>query len=134
MSGMGTRIRLIILLTLLAMVLAPASSNAQDESTRYFPETGHYVNGIFLEKFESVADPVQMFGFPITEEIIALDSSPVAGMRVQYFQRARFEYHPTELVGNQVQIAKLGSELLALENPGEPACFFLKIFLPAEHL
>ncbi len=125
---MGIRIRLIALLSLLALVLSPARSSAQSVNVRYFPETGHYVSGTFLDKFNSVPDPIKLFGYPLTDEIIAPELSPVAGMRVQYFQRVRFEYHPTEPSGSQVQLGELGRDLLALENPGTPP-----LVLPENH-
>lgn len=120
--------RLIVLLFLLALLLHPASTTAQSETTRYFPETGYFVSGDFLEKYNSAPDPLKVYGYPITEEFIAPGSSPVAGLRVQYFQKARFEYHPTEPSGSQVQIADLGSDLLALEDPGLPP-----LVLPNNH-
>lgn len=126
--SMRNIIRWVILIALLVLFLPPAPSIAQSETSRYFPETGYYVSGIFLEKFNSVADPLKLFGYPITEEVIAPGSSPVAGLRIQYFQKARFEYHPTEAPGSQVQIGDLGSDLLALEDPGLPL-----LVLPKNH-
>ena len=125
---MRSRTRLIVLLSLVVLFLPQSPTTAQNETSRYFPETGHYVNGIFLEKFNSVSDPLKIFGYPITDEIIAPGSSPVAGLRIQYFQKARFEYHPSELPGRQVQIGSLGTDLLALEDPGQPL-----LVLPKNH-
>lgn len=126
--SMRSRIRVVILLTLLAIMVSSAPTTALSETSRYFPETGYYVSGIFLEKFNSVPDPLKIFGYPITDEFTAPGSSPVAGLRVQYFQKTRFEYHPNELPGNQVQIANLGSDIFSLEDPGLPL-----LVLPKNH-
>lgn len=122
------RVRLILLLCLLALLTSPSHSIAQDEAERYFAETGHYVRGLFLEKFNAASDPIKFYGFPITDEFIAPASSPVAGVRVQYFQRARMEYHPENPVGQQIEIAMLGKELAYLDQPGEPP-----LVLPQNH-
>ena len=51
---------------------------------------------------------VLMFGYPLGEEIVE------DGRIVQYFERARFEYHPEHLgKDRQVQLSLLGRELTA---------------------
>src|SRR5207247_1770668 len=67
----------------------PPSSN----NPRFFPETKHTIGGRFRAYWESHGGLEQQ-GYPISEEfeeISALDHLPY---RVQYFQRAVFEYHP----------------------------------------
>ncbi len=56
---------------------------------RHFAKTGHYVCDEFLEFFETRGE-LEIFGYPLTE---AFDD-PARGLRVQYFQRARMEWHP----------------------------------------
>lgn len=78
-------------------------------TTLYFPQTGHHLsnrNG-FLD-FWRANGQVPIFGYPVTEEIVE------QGRIVQYFERARFEYHPA-LLGQpgQVQLGLLGRELFA---------------------
>jgi hypothetical protein len=78
---------------------------------RYFAETGHNVNGPFLDFFDATGG-VDFFGYPRTEEIL-LD-----GRRVQYFQRARMELFP-ERAGTPfaVQLTLLGDVLTADRRP-----------------
>jgi hypothetical protein len=76
--------------------------------TVYFPSTGHHVSNRsgFLDFWRSNGQ--MALGYPLTEEI---DEN---GRIVQYFERARLEYHP-ELVGTpfQVQLGLIGSEATA---------------------
>jgi hypothetical protein len=78
----------------------------------FFPESGHTLGGAFGWVWQSRGG-VAVFGYPISEEF--MEVSPVDGQTylVQYFQRARFEYHP-ELQGQpgEVQLAPLGRRLL----------------------
>ena len=94
-------------------------------SDRYFPETGHWVSGDFLVKYEGVPDSAEIYGFPITSAYIDQDS----GLRVQYFENARFELHPDEGPDTRIKITPLG-EFLYTPDTGEkvsipenfPAC------------
>ena len=61
----------------------------QNGDTRHFPETGHTVEGEFLAFYQQVSNPLLLYGYPITERMTSKD-----GLVVQYFQRARFEWHP----------------------------------------
>ncbi len=70
----------------------------------YFPETGHNVTRqAFVEYWRANGDLAQ-FGYPISEELDEL----IAGQsyRVQYFERARFEWHPES--ADAVQRVQLG--------------------------
>jgi len=68
----------------------------------YFEQTGHNIKGLFKKFFETKGG-IDIFGYPRTEEIVE------NGRIVQYFQRARFEYHP-EHAGTpyEVQLTLLG--------------------------
>jgi hypothetical protein len=120
---------MISLTTCLILVLSfvTYSSLAQNNDFIYFPETDHTVQGEFLDKFNSVTNPIQVFGFPITEEIWAPDGSPFAGKRVQYFQRAIFEYRVENAPGHRVQLVPLGTKMIDL------AQFSNLDVLPANH-
>jgi hypothetical protein len=89
---------------LLAIPWSPA--NAQDQNNRYFPETGHNVQGDFLRFYNVVSDPTTLYGYPITEQFNRKD-----GLLIQYFQRARFEYHPELPDGQHVTLADLGTQM-----------------------
>ncbi len=79
---------------------------------QYFPETGHNLGGTFLRYWETNGG-LMTFGYPITEEF--LEENPEDGKTyiVQYFERARFEYHP-EFAGthSEVLLGLLGNEML----------------------
>jgi uncharacterized protein YkwD len=85
---------------------------ASTEQAIYFPETGHSLSNGFLYYWQSHGGLYQ-FGYPLSEEI--QETSPTDGVRraVQYFQRARFEYHP-DLAGTpyEVSLGHLGRQLL----------------------
>ena len=52
----------------------------------YFPETGHYLYGNFRDYWKRFGG-LEVFGYPLTEQ------RKEGGMWVQYFERARFEFH-----------------------------------------
>ncbi len=81
-----------------------------DDHTVYFPETGMSVSFGFKRFFEQRGG-LEIFGYPITPEI------QENGFTVQYFQRARFEYHP-EHAGTryEVQLGLLGDILTSDRN------------------
>jgi len=78
----------------------------QNGSPRHFPETGHLVEGEFLEFYQHLSNPELIYGYPITERMDSID-----GLVVQYFQRARFELHPEAPEGQQVQLTPLGEQM-----------------------
>jgi len=73
-------------------------------SPRYFVETKHAVGGAFLQYWYSNGALAQ-FGYPLTDEM------QEDGLTVQYFERARFEYH-TKDNAYPVQLSLLGSYLI----------------------
>jgi len=72
----------------------------------FFPETGHSLHYGFLSYWRTRGG-LDVFGYPISEELRE------GAFTVQYFQRARFEYHP-EHTGTpyEVQLGLLGDQLL----------------------
>jgi hypothetical protein len=101
---MKTNWRLAAPLLLFAMLLTSwGTANAQSADVQFFPETGHSVRGDFLLFYQSVRDPMLVFGYPITERITSKD-----GKTVQYFQRARFELLPERAENQRVQLTPLG--------------------------
>ena len=77
----------------------------------FFPETGHNV-GLAIKRFYDTHGGIDIFGLPLTEVF------EEEGLKVQYFERARFELHP-ELAGTayEVQLGQLG--VLALQAKGD---------------
>ncbi|MCM8747991.1 glycosyl hydrolase family 18 protein [Thermomicrobiaceae bacterium CFH 74404] len=88
-----------------------------DASCDYFPETGHRLCNGFRTYWQShgleFGDPgvsfresLALFGYPISEEF----TDPATGSTVQYFERARFEYHPENPEPYRVLLGLLGAE------------------------
>lgn len=80
---------------------------------RYFPETGHYVGGPFLDFFAGRGGEA-VFGYPITGPLTQ------DGRTVQYFQQARLELHPESPRLYRVEPGLL-NELLGRRTPPLPA-------------
>jgi hypothetical protein len=78
----------------------------------FFPESGHTLGGAF-RGFWQGRGGLAAFGFPISQEFNEINPQDGQTYLVQYFQRARFEYHP-ENVGTpyEVQLGQLGRQLL----------------------
>jgi hypothetical protein len=88
---------------LLLVTLVP--THAQQITSKYFYETGHTVTDEFLTFYLSAPDPLLVYGLPITEAFI----DPVKNIKMQYFQRARFDLNPDAPAGKRVQLSALGS-------------------------
>ncbi len=74
----------------------PAAAAPWTALKLYFPETGHHVSGDFLQAWLTRGG-LMVFGYPISEPFTQ------DGLVVQYFERARFEYHP-EYAGTPYQV------------------------------
>lgn len=99
-----------LIMVMMAAVLISSVSATRPQppgdDCKYFAETGHYVCGAFLRFYETRGG-LEIFGNPITE---ACDD-PNLGLRVQYFQNARMEWHPYNPPLYQVQLGLLVDEL-----------------------
>jgi uncharacterized protein YkwD len=85
-----------------------ASLGAPAESL-YFPATGKTVAGDFLRTYQRYG--LESIGYPISAEVME------RGFKVQYFERARMEYHPEyAAAGNTVLLTRLGVEISAGSN------------------
>jgi Tol biopolymer transport system component len=85
----------------------PPTMQSSDPTRRYFPETQHSIGGAFRDFFEQRGG-LAVFGYPTTDEISE------NGRAVQYFQRARFEWHGENEPKYRVQLGLLGDELLGI--------------------
>jgi len=86
------------------------AAETPDGASRWFPETQHSLRGAF-QAFWEQHGALAAFGYPISREFVERD--PQAGDRlVQYFERHRFEFHPDAPAGSQVQLTRLGDQLL----------------------
>lgn len=88
----------------------------------YFAETQHSLCGEFLSYWQghglefdgqagsSYAESLALFGYPLSEPQI--ETNPDGDtVLVQWFERARFEYHPQNEAPYQVLLGRLGHEL-----------------------
>ena len=77
---------------------------AEDDPGFWFPETGHTLENSFQQYWERYGG-LPVFGYPISQEF------EEDGRTVQYFERARFEWHP-ENAGTvyEVLLGHLGVE------------------------
>src|ERR687898_1971249 len=84
----------------------PIDPNWSPPTTVYIPETGHSIDGLFLDLWRS-GGGASSYGNPITAEITGPE-----GQIVQYYQYARFEYWPEgDEDGNYVALGEVGREL-----------------------
>ncbi len=77
----------------------------------YFPETGHNLGGRFLAYWQRNGDLAQ-FGFPLTDEIPQMLEGG-ATYQVQYFERARLEFHPENQPPYDVLLGQFGRRILS---------------------
>jgi hypothetical protein len=96
----------LIILGLLSGIWLPGQAQSADHKD--YPEKGHTVVGEFLSFYLSRPDHLAVYGYPITQEFF--DSA--ADTRVQYFERARFEYDASAPAGQRVKLSNLGSLIL----------------------
>ena len=76
----------------------------------FFAETGHNIEGRFLDYWQKEGG-LEQFGYPLTEAITeSIGGKPYT---VQYFERARFEYHPENVAPYDVLLGQFGRQLLA---------------------
>lgn len=101
----------------------PIPPFADSKDHVYFPPTGHALSYGFKSYWNNFGG-LSNFGYPISEEFDEKNPPPPAGdgavYTVQYFERARFEYHPENRgTPYEVLLGLLGSEYLAQR--GAPA-------------
>lgn len=109
--------------------LVPAGSDRS-----YFVQTQHAIGGQFKKYFDQNGG-TRIFGYPISEETIEPNPTDGVAYTVQYFERARFEFHP-EFNGtpNAIELGQLGRQLLlgqlGLYKPECSPLFIQKPILP----
>src|SRR5689334_1717044 len=92
--GLGIALAAALLLSLTSVatpsmsgnVAEAAPTNTNSSNSVYYRQTGHYIKDAFLN-YWLMNGGVTLYGYPVSEE------TTVGGVPVQYFQRARFEYH-----------------------------------------
>ena len=81
------------------------------DGQRFFAETGHNLGGSFRAYWEAYGG-LFIYGLPLTEEFREKSKTDGKEYVVQYFERARFEYHPENTGKSQVLLGLLGRQLL----------------------
>jgi hypothetical protein len=110
----------VLALLFVAVAISLETSFAQKEAVKYFPETGHWVRDDFLTEYASVSNPLLLYGFPIASEFQTQTVPNHPNLRVQYFQRSRFEYHPENPEELRVILTNLGELIYELDQPATP--------------
>lgn len=90
---------------LIVLVALPAEAQSQ---SRFFPETGHTVREPFLSFWQRGG--VELFGYPLTEELTEQRPEDGRTYTVQYFERARLERDPAS---GRITLGLLGREVMA---------------------
>lgn len=80
----------------------PVGPTSAGDEGRYFELTGHSLHGEFLEYWDAQGG-LTRFGYPRTEVFLEYDPVVQESYLVQYFERARFEYHP-EFAGTASEV------------------------------
>jgi hypothetical protein len=88
-------------------------ADPHDASCNYYAETGHTLCRGFKSYWEQHGG-LWMYGFPISQELQERNPDTGEIYTVQYFERARFEWHP-ENAGTQYEVllGRLGAQLFA---------------------
>lgn len=87
---------------------------------RFFAETSHGVGGKFLDYWDTHGG-LDVFGYPLSEEIVEILPETKQYHTVQYFQRARLELHPQHAgTQDEVQVGLLGRALYLNEAKSTP--------------
>ncbi len=78
----------------------------------YFEQTKHNACFGFLAYWQHFGG-LDAFGYPLTEEFTFVDPATGRPTTIQYFERARFEWHPGSTpVRYDVELGRIGSEVL----------------------
>lgn len=94
----------------------PPDGETTTDEWVYFNQTGQFLAGAFRDYWESNGG-LDIFGYPISPEFEEENPADGETYVVQYFERARFEWHP-DLAGTEyeVQLGLLGNQVL--DQPG----------------
>ena len=121
---MARSARWILVLVIAGLALLPnggvAPQHVAAATCQTFPETGKQVCDPFLTYWQQHGGLAQQ-GYPITDAFDETNLSDGKTYRTQYFERARFEYHP-EIADPQYQVllGLLGREQYRAKYPATP--------------
>jgi hypothetical protein len=86
---------------------APNQQRNMSPASLYFPETGKWLGGEFLQYWQAHGGLAQQ-GYPISDEFTEKSALNGEIYKVQYFERTVFELHPRNPVPHNVLLAQLG--------------------------
>jgi hypothetical protein len=90
-------------------------ADPHDPAVAYFAPTGHTLRGAFRQYWQAHGG-LAIYGYPTSEEFSEVNPADGQTYLVQYFERARFEFHPEHAgTGFEVQLGLLGNELLHMK-------------------
>src|SRR4051794_34966002 len=98
---------------------APNHTPITGMGSQLFKETNHRVGGRFLEYWQKNGGLAQQ-GFPISDEFMEKNDLDGKTYRVQYFERAVFEYHPENKPPYDVLLSQLGTFRYRAESASAP--------------
>jgi hypothetical protein len=81
---------------------------ADKTNATFFPQTGHYVGGVFLKYWQEHGGLAQQ-GYPLSDEFTEVSPLDGKSYTVQYFERAVFELHPENKAPFNVLLSQLGT-------------------------
>ena len=101
------------------VLLTDAVPDPKQPGVHWFAPTGHTLRGIFLDYWNKYGGLYQ-FGYPLTEEFFEPVGADNRLLRVQYFERNRFEFHP-EFANTQYEVllGSLGRDFRTQDPPAE---------------
>lgn len=86
--------------------LSPVAPFNSNPNLAYIPQTGHSISGVFLDYWQNNGG-LKVIGYPVSEP------TTENGLIVQYFERARMEYHPEKVaLGFPVELSLLGRDYM----------------------
>jgi hypothetical protein len=87
-------------------------TGSSDPNRDFYPQSGHTLGGAFRSYWHNRGG-LAVFGYPISEEFEEWNEQDGNIYTVQYFERARFEFHPERLgTPYEVQLGHVGRKIL----------------------
>ena len=96
---------------------APGQVANKSTGSVFFPETSANLGGQFLAYWQATGGLMQ-HGYPISQEFTEKSELNGQTYKVQYFQRAVFEFHPENPRASQVLLSQLGTYQYNRKYPG----------------
>jgi|GEM_PF-6421811 len=105
---------------ILTLLLLPAAAAHAQETSHFFGETGHSVQGRFLQYWNAHGG-LAIQGYPISDPLAEQSDQDGQTYVVQYFERAEFQLHQENQPPNDVLLSQLGAFRYQALYPGGAA-------------